>query len=337
MNSDRAAIIGTNPISASIALALREQKTPIELVGYDARRPVADLAKARGIFDEVRRKPGAACRGANLVIVSEPLVDIEETFAAISADLEPGTLVTDTARLKAPVMRWAESLLPSRVSFVGGHPIPNPAVVGLEPLESLDDASAELLTGGLYCFTPSPVASSAAVEASSWLAQVVGADPFFLDVTEHDGLQAGVEGLPDLVSIALLRATVDTPGWEEMRKFAGSSFAAATEGVDEGSDEHVSLFLNRENIFRRLDALIEELRYLRIVLNDADESVWAEISSEAVQSRRRWMAERRQGMWAGDGEAGTRDVPGAGEQMRRMLLGDLGSRRRGTRDESRET
>ncbi len=335
MNSDRAAIIGTDPISASIALGLREQKTPMELVGYDARRPVADLAKARGIFDQIRRKPGAACRGASLVIVSEPLVNIEGVFAAISADLEPGALVTDTARLKAPVMRWADRLLPPTVSYVGGHPIPNPAVVGLEPLQSLDDASAELLNGGLYCFTPAPRASSAAVEACSWLAQVVGADPFFLDVTEHDGLQAGVEGLPDLISIALLRATVDTPGWEEMRKFAGSNFAAATEGVDESSDEHVSLFLNRENIVRRLDALMEELRYLRIVLNDADESVWADISSEAVQRRERWMAQRRKGMWAEDGGAGTRDVPGAGEQMRRMLLGNLGSRRGGPRDESR--
>lgn len=325
MSSNRVAIIGINVLSSSIALGLQEQKEPVEIIGYDADRAKADLARVRGVVDEVRREPGPACEGASLVIVAEPLADIEKTFAALSPFLEEGAVVTDTARLKAPVLRWAEDHLPERVSFVGGHLIPNPAVVGMESLEGRGEASSDLLKEALYCFTPSPTTSSAAIDVCTWLAYALGMHPFFIDVTEHDGLQAGVEGLPELLTIALLRATVDRPGWEEMRKFAGHRFATATEGVGDISKRH-SLFLNREHIIHRLDALIEELIYLRTVLQEADEEAWAETSAAAAEGRSGWMKDRRQGIWAKEGTFDRKDVPGAARQLGRMIFGNLASR-----------
>ncbi len=349
--SNRIAIIGIDLISASIAFALQKREESIELIGYDADRAVADLAKVRGAFDEVRRKPGPACEGAGLVIVAQPLADIRSTFAAISSHLEDGTVVTDTARLKAPVLRWAEELLPEHVSFVGGHLIPNPAIIGLKVLEGLDDASPDLLREALYCFTASSSASGEAVDVCSWLAYAVEASPFFIDMKEHDGLLAGIEGLPDLLTVALLRATVDTPGWEEMRKFAGRRFATATEAVDDIYTHHPSLFLNRENILHRLDALIEELVHLRRLLAQDDEDALEAALAEAAEGRSRWIKQRQKGMWtrdaldtgSGPGAAGINGIPGVNgipKQLGRMLFGDLASRLwRGdprSRDESEE-
>lgn len=334
MSLNRVAVIGIDLISASIALALHEHEESIGVIGYDADRAVADLAQARGIFDEASREPGLACEGASLVIVAEPLAGIEGAFAAIAPHLGEGAVVTDTARLKAPVLRWAENLLPEHVSFVGGHLIPNPAIVGSRSLEALEDASADLLREALYCFSASSNASGAAIEVCTWLAHTLGAHPFFIDVTEHDGLQAGVGGLPDLLTIALLRATVDTPGWEEMRKFADRRFAVATETIEGISKRHPSLFLNRENILRRLDALIEELMYLRHVLRQADEETLTETSAAAAESRSRWMQERRQGMWVDKGAFDTRDVPGSAQQLGRMIFGNVASRFQGAPDES---
>lgn len=336
MNANRVAIIGINLISASIALGLQEYEESVEVVGYDTDRAIADLAKVRGVFDAVPRKPGPACEGAALVIVAEPLADIEKTFAAISPHLEEGAVVTDTARLKAPVLRWAENLLPERAAFVGGHLIPNPAVIGLRSLEGLEDASAELLEEALYCFTPSPNTSNASIDVCTWLAYTLGAHPFFIDVTEHDGLQAGVEGLPDLLTIALLRATVDRPGWEEMRKFAGRRFAVATEAIDDVSKRHPALFLNRENLVHRLDAIMEELAYLRDVLRQADDESLAETSTAAAKSRSRWMKERRQGIWVEKSAFDRRDVPSVAQHVGRMLFGNLASRFKEAPDESEE-
>lgn len=326
MGSNRIAIIGIDLISASVAYALQEHEETMEVVGYDSDPAVADLAKVRGAIDDVHRKPGPTCRGAELVIVAKPLAEIENTFAAISPHLEHGAIVTDTAPLKAPVLRWAENLLPERVSFVGGHLIPNPAVIGLRALKGLDDADADLLNKALYCFTTSPNTSGTAIDVCSWLAYAIGADPFFIDVNEHDGLLAGVEGLPDLLTVALLRATVDTPGWEEMRKFAGRRFATATEAVDNVKARHPSLFLNRENILRRLDGLIEELTHLRRMLAQGDEEALETTLAEAVDGRSRWMRERRKGMWTEGDAFNTRDVPSAAKQLGRMIFGNLASR-----------
>jgi prephenate dehydrogenase len=335
MNSDRVVIIGINLVSASIAFGLQAHKEPIEVIGHDADSAVADMAKVRGAFDSVTRKPGPACEGAELIIVAEPLADIEKTFAAIAPHLESGAVVTDTARLKAPVLRWAEDFLPQRASFVGGHLIPNPAVVGLRSLEGLDDASADLLREALYCFTAAPSASSRAIDLCAWLAYTLGAHPFFMDVTEHDGLQAGVEGLPDLLTIALLRATIDTPGWEEMRKFAGHRFVTATESIDD-TDRHPSLFLNRDNLLHRLDALIEELMHLRDMLSQGDEEALAQTFVAAAEGRSRWMRERRNGMWSEDGTFDTRDVSGTAQQIGRMFFGNLASRIRRAPGQSEE-
>jgi len=336
MYSHRIAIIGIDLVSASVAYALQEHEETVELVGYDADPAIADLAKVRGAVNDVRRNPGPACEGADMVIVAEPLADMENTFAAISSHLEQDTIVTDMARLKAPVLRWAEDLLPNRVSFVGGHLIPNPAVVGLRDLEGLDDAAAGLLNKALYCFTTSPSTSGTAIDVCSWLAYTIGAVPFFIDVKEHDGLLAGVEGLPDLLTVALLRATVDTPGWEEMRKFAGRRFATATEAVDDVRLRHPSMFLNRENILHRLDGLIEELMRLRRLLAQGDEGALEKTLTEAADGRSRWMRERRKGMWTEDDAFDTKDVPGAAKQLGRMIFGNLASRLNRGPSESRE-
>ncbi len=334
MSTNRIAFVGIDLISASIAFALQERQETLELVGYDTDPALADLAKVRGAFDIVRRKPGPACDGAELVIVAQPLADIERTFAAISPHLEPGAVVTDTARLKAPVLRWADDLLPDHASFVGGHVIPNPAIVGLESLEGLGDARADLLREALYCFTPAPSTSSAAIDACSWLAYAVEGTPFFIDAREHDGLLAGIDGLPGLLTIALLRTTIDTPGWEEMRKFAGRRFATATEAVDEISISRPSMLMNRENVLHRLDLLIEELARLRRLLDQGDEEALTETLAEAAEGRSQWMNQRRQGMWTDRRTLDTQDASSTAEHVGQMLFGSLFSRLKRTPGES---
>ena len=331
MSFKRVAIIGTNFISLSIALALKSGKAPPEIVGYDVAKVAADLARAQGAFDRVERKPGKACQDADLVIVAVPLPLVRETLADIAPHLAPGCLVTDTARLKAPVMRWAEELLPDNVIFIGGHPILNPAIVGSDPLEGLDEASDDLLTGALYCFTTPPGISNAVINALTDLAQVFDAHPFFIDVTEHDGLQSGVEGLPDLLSIALLRATIDTPGWTEMRKFAGHRFATATTIATETTDiddRHTAVFLNRAHIIRRLNVLLTELIYLRDVLSKDDAELVEKTFVEAVDGRETWLGEQARGMWSREQSTQSENMPTLGKQLQGMFLGERPSQRK---------
>jgi prephenate dehydrogenase len=226
-------------------------------------------------------------------------------------------------------MRWAEELLPETTYFAGGHPILNPAIVGLEPMGGLDEASADLLREALYCFTTPPGISETVLDVFAGLASMLDANPFFIDVTEHDGMQAGIENLPELLSIALLRATIDTPGWREMRKFAGHRFSLATEAAELAHQHHVATFLNRENVVRRLNVLLTELVHLRDLLSQDDESLLEETFAQAAGGREQWMAERRQGMWIKDQALSSSQLPSEsfGKQVRQMLLGERFGRR----------
>jgi prephenate dehydrogenase len=322
MGFKQVAVIGADCISLSIALGLKAHEEPPKIIGYDADQVVGKLARSRGAFDKVERSPERACRGADLVIVAVPLPAIRETFAAIAPQLQPGCLVTDTARLKAPVMRWAKELLPENVFFVGGHPIPNPAIAGSRLLEGIDAANADLLREGLYCLTTPPGVPGTVIDAFAALAVLLEANPFFIDVTEHDGLQAGVEGLPDLLAIALVRATVDTPGWQEMRKFAGFRFAATTVAADDAPQRHTSVLLNREHIVRRLNAVLGELVRLRDILTQGDEEALEETFGTAAEERARWLEERKQGMWIKDRTVSMEHVPSTSERIGGMIFGE---------------
>ncbi len=333
MDFKRVTIIGADCTSISIALGLKDQRNPPEIVGYDAKAVKADLARAQSAFDSVEREPGQACENADLVIVAVPLRDVQETFAAIAPHLPAGCLVTDTARLKGPVMRWAAELLPEHVSFVGGHIIPNPAIVGFDSLEALDTASADLLKESLYCFiTPryqtgagqkgmGPQISGEVIDACTRLADMLEAHHLFMEVDEHDGLQAGVEGLPDLLAVALLRATVGTAGWHEMRKFAGSRFALAIDAASDAAQRHGDVFLNRENIVRRLNLLLSELVHLRDLLSQDDAAPLEEAFAAANEGRNQWIEERERGMWIRSDASGRERIPSAGEQIGHMIFG----------------
>jgi prephenate dehydrogenase len=336
MNFKRVAIIGADCISVSIALGLKARGQPPQIVGWDADMAMANLARSKGAFDRAERRPGRPCQGADLAIVAVPLPDMRETFAAIAPHLQPGCFVTDTAPLKAPVMRWAEELLPENVFFVGGHPIPNPAIVGSQPLEGVEAASSDLLREALYCLTTPTGTSGTVIDTFAQLTTTLEAHPFFIGVTEHDGLQAGVEGLPDLLAIALLRATVDTPGWQDMRKFAGHRFTAASAAANRSRERSTAVFLNREHVLRRLNGLLNELVRLRDLLAQDDAETLEEVFATTGEGRARWLEERKQGKWTKQRAASMDDIPSAGEQMRQIFFGRLGTRRTREADPSRK-
>jgi prephenate dehydrogenase len=326
MSINQVTIIETTALSVSIALKLKEEHKDLTIVGYSADAAAADLARARGAFERVEREPGPACEDADLIIVTTPIDSIREMFAAIAPHLRPGSLVTDTAELKAPVARWAEEILPQDAEFVGGHILLNPTLVDQSgPSEEPAEAHADLLQHALYCFTPLPETSAAAIDTCSNLARSLEAYPFFIDVTEHDGLEA-IRGLIDLTSIALLRSTIEAPGWQEMRKFAGERFATTTEPVTRALERQHAILLNREHVVRRLDVLLEELMHLRALLTEDEEENLAEAFLQAAEGRQRWLQARQKGMWVEKGTLATEDVPGRGESLTRMIFGGLGAR-----------
>lgn len=323
----RVTIVGLGCVGNSIGLALREQEPALEVVGHDSDPDRARQAAKMGAVNKTDWNLPAACEGASLIILALPLSAVRATLEALGPQLDEGSVVTDTATLKMPVLEWARQHLPQSVHFVTGVPIPGPAIGAMEPLVGPEAARADLFEEGLYCITPAHDTDPNGVTMLLELAQTLGARPLFLDPLEYDGLQAGAGDLPALIATALLRATVDSPGWMEMRKVVGYDFAALTSPAAAASGIRLweSALLNRDNLLRRLDMFLEEIGRLRRWLVEHDEQALEDAYTGAADGRAHWLQERARGDWEASSEMG--EIPGIGEQVGRLLFGGLLRRR----------
>lgn len=313
----RTTIVGLGRVGSSIGLALRETEADFEIIGHDKDHAAAKRAHKSGSVDRTEWNLINACDGASLVVISTPLPGVRSTLEAIAEDLEAGCVVTDTARLKAPVLKWARQFLPPTVHFIGGHPILRPQFLWLtgeeaepEPVEP----SPRLLDGAIYCLTPGTAAPPEALQTVANLAQAVGAKPYYLDAAEHDGLIAALEGLPLLMAAALQVVASRSPSWREMIRLSGRDFASATDLLaGDAGDLAEQVVLNAANNARWIDAFMAELSMLRELVVNEDGEALQKLFAGALEARDSWMRQQPE----------DESVDYSDFNMARMMLGDL--------------
>lgn len=277
-------IVGTGVIGTSLGLALRRLEGAPYVIGHDKEFPTAKAAAAMGAFDKVEWNLINACDKADLVVLALPLAGIEQTLAAIGPELKEDTVVTDSARLKAPVLALARRHLPAGVHFVGGDPVVTPAGSGHA------NARANLFEDALFCLTPEADTHQDAVALVEDMVRRIGAQPFYLDAVEHDGLVCGVEQLPLALSTALVRLASRSGSWRELRKLAGSSFMQATAGVAGDPEElRDRLLSDRENILRWLREFKGEVEALHDLIASEDAEGLGELLDQLERARADWV------------------------------------------------
>ena len=285
-------VVGTGVIGASLGLAIKQTKDPPRLVAHDKELSNAKAAVQQGAFDKAEWNLINACEQAEIIILALPLNGIRATLEAITPYLKKGAIISDTARSKAPVVAWAEELLPKHAQFVGGDPVVYPHGSGHS------HAAPTLFKNRLYCLTPSASADEEAVQFMVGLVKLIGGEPFFVDAVEHDGLITATEHLSLSLSAALMNTLATQPGWRETRKLAGALFEQASAGAEGDPDDlKDSLLNNRQNLGRWLDTYLNELMQLRRLLLEADETgeALAQYLDKAVVARRNWLADYQQG------------------------------------------
>ncbi len=284
-------IVGLGLVGASIGLALRrEKKDEFDIIGHDKNYGRARDVRKRGAVNKLDWNLIDACEKADMVIIATPLDGVRETLEVVGEHLKEGCVVLDTANLKAPVIEWAKEYLPETVSFVGTDPVISPSEQGVEA------ATADMFEGVLWCVAPAPGASSEAVKLVSDMIYLLGAKPYFLDPFEHDGLAAGVEHLPLLLSAALMRMTFEAKTWQELRKVTGSAYESATQLPSTDADFYRDIFLhNKDNIVRWLNLYVDELLSLKEMVAGSDAEALRETFDKAVDARILWREQRQKG------------------------------------------
>jgi len=134
------------------------------------------------------------------------------------------------------------------------------------------------------------------------LVGLLGAEPYFLDPVEHDGLMAGVNHLPFLLSATLLGITTQSASWREMRKLAGGAFESATHfASSDPSTYRDTCLVNGPNIVRWIDACVEGLRALREIIIAEDAEKLEAAFEGAIVAREGWLRGKETGNWEAEG------------------------------------
>jgi len=309
-------------IGGSIGLALHQAGSDFEVLGHDRERNAAAQARKIGAVDKTDWNLISACEDADMIVIAIPVGGIRDTLVAIGPYLKAGCLVMDTATTKVQVVKWAEEILPREVHFVGGDP-----VVGDGGAAGIDAARADLFSGAIYCLTPAANAAPDAVRLASDFVSLLGGVPYFLDPLEHDGLMAGVDHLPFVLSAALLGVTTESAAWREMRKLAGGVFEDATRFASaDPTTYRDACLVNSENIVRWIDVCSARLTELRETILARDSEKLGQVFEAALVARQKWLAARAEGNWEGQQPL---ELPGAVGFMGQLFgLGGLKRRRK---------
>jgi len=287
MSHPKMAIIGVGLIGGSMGLALKEAGAGFEIAGHDIDSSTAKRACQIGAIDRAECHLISAVEGANLVIISIPLLAVKQTMQAIANYLEEGVIVTDTTTTKEKVLEWADEFLPPTAHFIGGDPIVEEAKTGIQA------ARADLFHGATYCLTPSPRAHPQAVEFMDNLVRALGAKPFYLEPAEHDGQMAVAEHLPYLLAAALFRMASRAPAWQDMTRLVSHNFARVTHFPSSEPDTYRDICLtNVDNLCRSIDLFIEGLKEIRGFLEEEDAEGLEELFSDPTSARRTWLEGR---------------------------------------------
>lgn len=252
---NRITILGVGLLGASFALALKKNRLCRTITGYGRNRENLLEAKERNIIDSFETDPAAACRDADLIMLSTPVGSFLELTKTIAPALKKGAVLTDVGSVKGALVREIEKLIPQDVHYIGGHPIAGSDRSGIA------SANPELFRDAKCIITPTENSNPVALKKIQDLWKALGSDILTLSPKEHDRIYAAVSHLPHLIAYALVNTVADMD--KSYLDFSGKGFMDATR-IASSSEElwNDICLLNRDNLVEVLALFKKNLETL---------------------------------------------------------------------------
>ena len=262
-------------LGGSIASGVLRSFSGVKVVGYahraSTRAKAVELAVASEVVDSLEY---GVCK-ADLIILATPIGTFEKIFGQISNALPDGCIVTDVGSTKVLPHRWAAKKLPSRVHYIGSHPI-----AGSEQ-RGVDFARDDLCDRALCILTTTSKTNRQAAKQLERFWSRLGCVVKFMKPAEHDRIFADVSHVPHVTAAALINAT----SGKEL-KFAGKGFMDTSRIASGPANIWADVLLtNIGNISKGIDKVVAELLRLKKAVNNKNRKQIEQLLKSARNKR----------------------------------------------------
>lgn len=258
----RVAIVGLGLIGGSIALAARRHWPSCLVIGVD-RKEILEKAMVLHAIDVAADDPVVMAE-ADLVVLAAPVEQNIDRLADLERHVGTPAVVTDVGSTKRTTVEAARRL-PSRFTFVGGHPL------GGAPRSGIEHARPDLFAKRPWLFTPDGAVAEEVLERLSAFVRAFGAEPRRVDPAEHDRLLAFVSHLPQLAASALMHVVGDRAGERGLALTGRGLFDATRLASSPPAIWRDICRSNADAVGEALDGFIAELQTLRAGLDTGAE------------------------------------------------------------------
>lgn len=191
---DRVAIVGVGLIGGSVGLAIKEKKIAGKVIGIGHRRESIRQALRQGAIDEGYLDLSKV-KGAGLVILAAPVLQIMSILPRLSQYVTRDTLVMDVGSTKSEIIKTAQK---SGLEFIGCHPL-----AGMEK-KGPQNAKSDIFKGSLCLIVPSRKTRIGSLRRAIKFWKAIGARAEVLDSSKHDRILAFVSHLPHAAAFGML-------------------------------------------------------------------------------------------------------------------------------------
>lgn len=255
------AILGPGLLGASLMQAARQHELCQRTIAWSRRPETRIRCEQQPWCDSVMPTASEAAANADLVVICTPVETIAPLIHDISTSLKPGTLVTDVGSTKSLICRQAHAATPSKVHFVGSHPMAGSEKTGME------NASASLFQQRACFVTPLLDTDPAACDTIVRFWTKIGMGVTTTTPEKHDEIVANISHLPHILASTLCSylATQD-PSWLQ---YAGGGLRDSTR-IAAGDPQlwHSIITQNREEILQALSGFEQEIDRLRAAMHN---------------------------------------------------------------------
>ena len=265
MDTLHLAIIGVGLIGGSFGLAVKEKlRERVHITGLCRSRSSIEAALRRGAVDEASADAASAVRGADIVYLSTPVLQMVSMVETIRPFLKKGAVVTDAGSTKEFLWNEIPPRLPEGVYYVSGHPMTGKEKSGVEA------ADKDLFRHKCYVLMEETTAPPEIYQRVADLIKLTGANFATLDVKRHDRCAAVISHVPHVTAAALV-TLLDRSGGDlsAALKLAGGGFKDTTRIASSNADMWADICLTNSA------AIAEYLRHLTVILEEVVDAVEA--------------------------------------------------------------